>query len=113
MSGPTDYERAMKNAEDCQRLALCGLRDSCLDAGDDALAGGYAWLAENAKWPVRRGFADGTHHYYWHQQIYSGFADNNDLPGMVYTTIDFPYGQTGTLAWALEIAARAIADGRR
>jgi hypothetical protein len=52
MSAMTDYQALLRGLESCRWAYMQGLADAAEDQGEEALAAGWRWLADNRKWPM-------------------------------------------------------------
>jgi hypothetical protein len=52
MSAMTDYQALLRGLESCRWDYMRLLADAAEDQGEEALAAGWRWLADNRKWPM-------------------------------------------------------------
>ena len=68
MATQTDYDRMLAGLQDCRWRQMRVIADAADDAGDQQLATGWRWLADNRRWACEGGVPDeGLTYYLWNR----------------------------------------------
>jgi hypothetical protein len=126
MATQTDYERTLAALEDCRWSQMRIIADAAEEAGDDQLARGWRWLADNRKWPEENPPGpSGAWSFSWYNRPLGrpgrppGPERQDELPREVYggLTVNSKRAGKGSmltycqpLRVALEAAARAASE---
>jgi hypothetical protein len=82
------YERLLAGLESCRWDHMRVLADAAEEQGNEALALGWRWLADNRKWPDEYGWSGGTVGYWSSFAPHlGGEAKSHDLPEELFDAI--------------------------